>query len=533
MRLTFLSALLSGGVLAATSAQAALPTYTYQLQARANLRGNPSGAFNLEPGNLLPGSYRVPLTADRQLAFRLSITPEGQRAVWWGQDGVGQRIYLLPKELGEDVTAGDPELNAAGALAFAVSGGLRDNGVYLFNVQRPDQVRILKEPYGISSWSSLALNDAGQIAFRASFSSQGQAHVVLTPQGSDYVPRYLVREQGLDSASPFTYLYSPGFNERGQMAGAGDVAAPGAGSQELHIWTPGEASRRIAVTQALDATSPLFRIASVQPALSGTGQVAFLATVKTAAGANASALYLWDGTRLRLLAQDGVGEVQKLEIFPPDINDRGLVVFRAFDSAGLRAVWVSDGEVARRVVTEHDLVDTDLGPGRLDQEKTSVPVFGGSPTINARGDITFVAGVTPPDDDQVEWGTGIFVARAEWPAEPDAGTGEPDAGPGEPDAGEAPDAGELPDAGEAPDAGTGEPDAGEAPDAGPGPDAGTPGTPDAGGDEGGPIVVSPLPGGEVPEAGCGCQSAGPGALASWLLVGGAWLRARRRGRAHD
>ena len=546
MRLSLFQALLCGGVLSALPSRAELPTYTLQLQARANLSGNPSGAFNLEPDNLLPGSYRVPLTQDRQLAFRLSYTPEGRRALWWGQDGVGQRIYLLP-DLGEDVLAGDPDLNAAGDLAFSVSNGSRDNGIYLFNAQRPDQVRILKEPYGITDWSSLALNEAGQLGFRASFSSAGRAYVVLSPSGSNFTTEYLAREQKLDSSSPFTYLYSPGFNDQGQIAGVGDVGDPGAGFQELHIWSSGGGSRRIAVTQSLDASSPVFKMASVQPALSNTGKIAFLGTGKNSSDMNTTSLWLWDGAELKLLAQNGREEIKELETFPPDINDSGVVVFRAFDSAGLRAVWVSDGEVTRRVVTEHDLVPSDLGEARLDQEKPSVPVFGGSPTINARGDVTFVAGLAPPDDDQEEWGTAIFVARSSLP-EPDGGTGDTDGGPGDVDGGPAPDggpgdvdggSGDI-DGGPAPDAGSDIPDAGSEEDAGSGvPDGGaadgggTPGTPGTGADAGQPPReepgdVSPLP--EPTPSGCGCQSSDAGALWPWMLVGLAWvLEGRRRG----
>jgi hypothetical protein len=108
----------------ASPAVAELPSYTYQLQARTNLLGNPGGAYNVEPGNLLPGSLHVPITLDRQTAFRLAITPEGRRGLWWGRSGQGSRIYLLP-DLGPDVLLGDPGLNSSTQLAFAVTGPRR------------------------------------------------------------------------------------------------------------------------------------------------------------------------------------------------------------------------------------------------------------------------------------------------------------------------------------------------------------------------------------------------------------------------
>ncbi len=73
------------------------------------------------------------------------------------------------------------------------------------------------------------------------------------------------------------------------------------------------------------------------------------------------------------------------------------------------AVFVGDGVDLVRVATEHDLVPTDLGLGRIDQHDSSV-VLGGAPDINNAGDVAFVASLTPADNNQIEWGTGLFIA---------------------------------------------------------------------------------------------------------------------------
>ena len=54
-------------------------------------------------------------------------------------------------------------------------------------------------------------------------------------------------------------------------------------------------------------------------------------------------------------------------------------------------------------------------PAEIGQNDAS-PVFGGGVAINARGDIAFTAALHPPGQDQVEWGTGVYVAYA---ADPD------------------------------------------------------------------------------------------------------------------
>ncbi|WP_426756111.1 MXAN_5453 family MXYO-CTERM-anchored protein [Myxococcus sp. Y35] len=567
------------GLTLATPAWAQLPEYTLQLQARTNLRGNASGAYNVAPGNLLAGSLQVPLAGNGQLAFRLAITPEGRSAVWWGQNGVGRRIYQLP-DLGVDARMSDPGVNSRGDIAFAVTGATSaaQNGIYLLNVDTPDDVRIIRVPVGASDWSSLWLNEAGQIGFRATFAGVGRAYAVAseTPGGA-FQATIVASERAVDGVGPYEFLYSPTMNDLGQMAGVGDLAtASSEYFQELRIFEPdGQSSRLIARTRGLDAASQVYRFASVQPALNNLGQVAFLGTARNAQGSNVTTLWLWDGNALRVVAQDGQGDIRQLEFFPPDISDNGVVVFRAFDSASMRAVWVGDGQGLRRVVTEHDLVLSDLGPARIDQETPSNPVFAGSAGINVFGEVTLAAGLAPPDNDQEEWGTAVFVARPTYPdtdggvdggpgPDLDGGPGpDLDGGPGpDLDGGPGPDLDGGVDGGPGPDldggvdggpgpdldGGPGEdPDGGvdggpgEDPDAGPGtdPDAGPdagPGTdPDAGpgeepGADGGPgeepgtdagqgqdAGTSPPP--PPPDSGCGCQSSSPTAMLPWMLVG--------------
>ncbi|MFP2962132.1 MXAN_5453 family MXYO-CTERM-anchored protein [Myxococcus sp. 1LA] len=528
----------------ATPAWAEVPDYTLELQARTNLRGNASGAYNLAPGNLLAGSLQIPFTDDGQIAFRLQITPEGREAVWWGRDGTGQRIYMLP-DLGEDARLSDPSLSSQGNLAFAVTGASSagQNGIYQLNASSPDTVRIERVPVGASNWSSLQLNEAEVIGFRASYGGGGQSYVLTgrSSPTSGWVST-LVSDNIADSTSPYSFLYSPRLNDEEQIAGVVDLASASAEFfQELRIFSASVESQLVARTRGLDASSPVYRFASVQPAFNNQGQVAFLGSVRDASERNVTTLWLWDGTALRVIAQDGVGDIRQLEFFPPDMNDRGLVVFRAIDAANLRAVWVSDGQELKRVVSEHDIVDSDLGPARIDQETPSNPVFAGAPSINAQSDVALAAGLAPPDNDQEEWGTAVFIARAAFP-QSDGGTGEPDGGPGEdPDSGTDGGPGTDPDAGpgEDPDGGPGtEPDGGASePDAGPGtePDGGSgeadggPGTePDGGpGEEpepdGGPSQGqdsgTPPPPPPPPDNGCGCQSSSPTALLPWMLVG--------------
>ena len=103
--------------------------------------------------------------------------------------------------------------------------------------------------------------------------------------------------------------------------------------------------------------------------------------------------------------------------FAPAANGQGLVVFRGTDSAGLDAIFVGDGTTLTRVIGEHDLVPSDLGTARIDQHDDSV-TFGGSVAINEHGDLAFHAALAPPDNNQIEWGSGMYVAYAAQPPPP-------------------------------------------------------------------------------------------------------------------
>ena len=138
--------------------------------------------------------------------------------------------------------------------------------------------------------------------------------------------------------------------------------------------------------------------------------------VKLAEG-NVRAVYRFDPdgsegfTATEIARVGGPGPITELPSFAPAINAAGLVAFRARDAGG-DAIYLGDGETLLRVVGNGDVVGTDLGVAQLGQNVASSPVFSGKPAINAHGDIAFVAGVHPQGNDQVEWGSGVFVAYA-------------------------------------------------------------------------------------------------------------------------
>ena len=122
-------------------------------------------------------------------------------------------------------------------------------------------------------------------------------------------------------------------------------------------------------------------------------------------------VFLTNGSTTATIATLADPLVSEISFFRPVANSHGLVAFRGTDGDGLDAIFVGDGVELLRLVAEHDLVETDLGTARIDQHDSTV-VFGGSVALNERGDLAFSAALTPKDNDQIEWGSGMFIALA-------------------------------------------------------------------------------------------------------------------------
>jgi hypothetical protein len=113
---------------------------------------------------------------------------------------------------------------------------------------------------------------------------------------------------------------------------------------------------------------------------------------------------------------EGSEQISRLERFPPKLNNNGLIVFRAFDNNGLRAIWVGDGVTLHKVVCEGDILPTDIGTLKLARPDNGA-VFIGAPDLNDQGDIVFAASLSDPQDARIGYGAGLFVARTT-PIEP-------------------------------------------------------------------------------------------------------------------
>ena len=220
-------------------------------------------------------------------------------------------------------------------------------------------------------------------------------------------------DSNYDSASPYAYLYSPETNNARQIASK--VSTSDFDHNEIRLFDGFDDSRLLVADNLTDTASPFSRFDNGL-GLNDLGAVAV--AVRLAEG-NVRAIYRFtpvgDAVQAVEIARaDAAGPVRVIDSFAPDINNDGLVVFRGQDADGA-AIFAGDGETLVRVAGQGDVVPTDQGPGQLGQhvdDPSSWPVFSGSPTINNAGDIAFVAGLHPEGNNQIEWGSGVFVAYA-------------------------------------------------------------------------------------------------------------------------
>ncbi|WP_154402114.1 choice-of-anchor tandem repeat NxxGxxAF-containing protein [Ornithinimicrobium cavernae] len=371
-----------------------------ELQARTNLLANDAG-HNLPPGSSF-NSITPQINATAEVSFRVQyvagLDPTvGRPGVWFGSAGQGEIVHT-----GDEggTIPGEAILNDHGDIAFTLGGGGVDNMLYLYDADAGTASRVGTAPVLPNSYSSAAVDNDGNIGFQASFSA-GRALAALR----DGTGVFYASDRGLDPESPFTYFYTAQYNHAGQIAVKVSTSDDKVTAQELRVFEPDGSSSVLLANQAVDPQSPYKKFDN-SIAVNDEGVIA---AVAERVSDGAKVVVRTDGeTVTEIAAESADGPVRTIEYFRPDINNAGQVVFRAVGPAG-QVIYVGDGGDLVEVAAKGDVVATDLGTAQLGQHNTS-PVFGGGPTINDRGDVAFAAGVHPEGDNQVEWGTGVFVA---------------------------------------------------------------------------------------------------------------------------
>ncbi len=399
---------LFAAALPVASSIAQVPTYSqFELQARANLCVNQQeGTFNI-PCNTFFANGTPVLNDNGQFVIKLDVMAGTEsQGVWMGAAGKGGIVYTSPN--GSNVS--DPWVNNAGYAAFPQTFSSL-NGVYYYDSVTGQSGFLTNQPLNTNSWASVQVNDDGVVGYRAN-GINGQ---MLCTWSSDTGVAIHAAEASLDPQSPIAYIFSPSLNNKRQIAAKVRLGGPGQTGEsqpdQICLFNSDGSYVVLASDQDSDPSSPISRIDNSSPGITDDGRVSFAATLV----GGARGVFVSDGKTLTTIATTQMPEISDIEFFATSMNENGLVVFRGKDQNGDQAIFVGDGKTLRRVIGRLDEVPTDNGPGQIAQHDSS-PVFGGAPTINARGDIAFQCALTPLGNNQIEWGSGIYIAYADQPA---------------------------------------------------------------------------------------------------------------------
>ncbi len=346
-------------------------------------------SFNLPNGSSLT-STTIGLNDQRDVVVDINVVGKtGNPGLFFGQL-VAQTPTGGIVANAADIITGDPQVNELGEAVFAV--GLADSP-FIYE-KSSGSVGPINYPLGVTGSDRLRLTDAQLLGGRLAIGFTGDVYGTFNRQsvGLPALTLYAT-DDGVDSGSPYSFLFSPDTSQTGGLSDAPRMAAKVAATgnfdlEQIRIFDADGSTTLVAVETESDPFSPFSEFITNSVSISDDGtHVAFQATDLS----GNSGIYRYDDTSgaIDVIAIEGNGLVNEIDIFAPDINNAGQVVFRGDDVAGRNSVFIGDGEHLIRVIGEGDTFMTDLGPRQLGRRDMAASQSGG-PQINNRGDLGYI-----------------------------------------------------------------------------------------------------------------------------------------------
>ncbi len=273
--------LVTVSILAASGPVAAdVPNYnTFTLHLRSNLCVNKGGAgspvFNI-PCDTFFNSATPVINDEGSVAVSLTLIEAGDFEGVFVSDACGAGI-VYTSTAGASVS--DVSINNIGDVVFEQVFS-SENGLWIYDDSNDTTARETTAPLGASGWSSPEINDSNEIGFCANLA--GDYAFVSYSGGSTAIH---ATEVAIDVNSPYSFLFTPSFNNARQIAGKVRDGGPGqlGGSQpdEIRVFNSDGTSIPIAEDVDGNIASPYTSFDN-SVSLTSTGWVAF--TVNLGAG---------------------------------------------------------------------------------------------------------------------------------------------------------------------------------------------------------------------------------------------------------
>lgn len=388
------------------AALTSLPEYKTEILARTN--GN--STYNL-PAYAYVNSASPSINDAGDVAFTVisaGIDQTGDHsehsAIWLksGKNTNGRIIYYAPKEK----MVSDPKVLTHGVL-FSQFDEVSSDGLFVFD---PSQ-HVTENVFAAKNMA--ALNYPQSIG--------GSSYVFRTTDTENNRSFFEFRGNNLSQVVSedhgYSYLFGPSVNEYSQWVFKARLGEKYNVQEEAvdqivlltpHFTALGEKSYQktvLAQDTDGDALSP-YKSFDNSPAITNAGFVVFGATLKNK---TRTIIALKSGIHFTV-AREGENDISQLEMFSPQINDNGLVVFRAKDSKGLRGIYLANPFASeprvKKLLGEGSPVMTDQGMGAI-LRRDNFPGFGGNVDINNNNEIV-VSTVVATENQKWIFGTAIY-----------------------------------------------------------------------------------------------------------------------------
>lgn len=377
-------------VVTGSLSRAALPEYKAP---EILLRADGVKNYNLPPLTFITNSTPA-LNNQGDVAIKLmAIEGEAIQGIWAKstQESAGRIVVRGPAEK----VLSDPSLNDQGKMVFSIFEEGASDGIFTFDLLTGQQQQVLSnQGTDLINHSYPQILNNGDVVFRGTHASDDHSYFKFSRALAP-----LLTEGQIFNDFQASYLFGPSVNNQQQWAfkiRVGERKQWGSEyPDQIVLLQPDGSSRLVAVDTKTDPASAYEAFTNFV-GLSEQGDVVFVAYLKSG---KKSIVVDRQGVKTVFATEDH-GPISEIELFGPRINSKGMVAFRAKDSAGKRALFVADGLNIKRVIGEGDEILTDLGPGRIISQP-DFPAFGGGIALNDKNELCFSTVIVSLDGSQV------------------------------------------------------------------------------------------------------------------------------------